>query len=57
MLGTKVFLELFVKIRDGWRENPSFLNELDWRTTMSISQHSATQRRPSGGEGPVVLPK
>ena len=30
-LGTKVFLELFVKVRAGWREQPGFVEELDWR--------------------------
>ena len=27
----KVFLELFVKVKPGWRNEPEFLNELDWR--------------------------
>jgi GTP-binding protein Era len=31
LLGRKVYLELFVKVRADWRENDSFLNELDWR--------------------------
>jgi GTPase len=31
MLGTKVFLELFVKVQPGWRESRSFVEELDWR--------------------------
>jgi GTP-binding protein Era len=31
LLGTKVFLELFVKVRPDWREDPQFLNEIDWR--------------------------
>ncbi|MEZ5353182.1 MAG: GTPase Era [Bryobacteraceae bacterium] len=31
MLGRSVFLRLFVKVRKDWRENPGFLNELDWR--------------------------
>ncbi len=30
-LGTKVFLELFVKVREGWRQQRGFLEELDWR--------------------------
>jgi GTPase len=34
LLDRKVFLELFVKVQDNWRENPAFLNELDWRTMM-----------------------
>ncbi len=31
MLGTKVFLEVFVKVRPNWRESPGFVEELDWR--------------------------
>ncbi len=31
MLGTKVFLELYVKAEPGWRDSRSFVNELDWR--------------------------
>ena len=31
MLGTRVFLELFVKVRPGWRDSREFVEELDWR--------------------------
>jgi len=31
MLGTKVYLELFVKVRSNWREARGFVEELDWR--------------------------
>ena len=31
MLGRKVFLEMFVKVRENWRESPEFLTQLDWR--------------------------
>ena len=31
MLGTRVFLELFVKVKAGWRESREFIDELDWR--------------------------
>lgn len=31
MLGTKVFLELFVKVKSNWRESRGFVEELDWR--------------------------
>jgi GTP-binding protein Era len=31
MLGTRVFLELFVKVRPGWRESREFVDGLDWR--------------------------
>jgi len=31
MLGTKVFLELFVKVKANWRDLHLFVEELDWR--------------------------
>jgi len=31
MLGTKVFLELYVKAEPGWRDSRTFIEELDWR--------------------------
>lgn len=31
MVGAKVFLELFVKVRPNWRESRGFVEELDWR--------------------------
>jgi GTPase len=31
MLDTKVYLELFVKVRQNWRESRGFVEELDWR--------------------------
>jgi GTP-binding protein Era len=35
LLGKKVFLELFVKVKQGWRESPAFVEELDWRNQIS----------------------
>jgi GTPase len=35
LLGKKVFLELFVKVKVGWRESPAFVEELDWRNQIS----------------------
>ncbi len=32
MFSRKVFLELYVKLRPHWRENPRFLDEMDWRS-------------------------
>jgi GTP-binding protein Era len=31
MLGTKVYLELFVKVQPGWRDSRAFVDDLDWR--------------------------
>ncbi|HKI25886.1 MAG TPA: GTPase Era [Candidatus Sulfotelmatobacter sp.] len=31
MLGTRVFLELYVKVEPGWRDSRRFIDELDWR--------------------------
>ena len=45
MLGRKVFLELFVKVQKDWRENPEFLNAIDWRSMRGGELDS--------GEGPV----
>ncbi len=32
MFGKKVYLELFVKVRKDWREKPSFLKSIDWKS-------------------------
>ncbi len=31
LLGTKVFLSLYVKVQHNWRENPAIVRQLDWR--------------------------
>ena len=30
ILGTKIFLELYVKIQENWRDNPQIVRQLDW---------------------------
>jgi GTP-binding protein Era len=41
LLGRKVFLTLFVKVKPNWREDPSFLNTVDWRSMVgSEDTHS-----------------
>ena len=32
LLGMKIYLDLHVRVQPGWREQPAFLNSLDWRT-------------------------
>lgn len=31
LLGAKIYLELYVKVQPGWRDNPSVVGQLDWR--------------------------
>jgi GTP-binding protein Era len=42
LLGTKVFLELYVKVQPGWRESRAFVEELDWRRQL---EHLSEKRR------------
>jgi len=44
LLGTRVFLELFVKVQDDWRSKPSFIEDLDWRRQLEqIAAKQATE--------------
>jgi len=36
LFSKKVFLELYVKVRENWRERADFLNELDWRSVAGM---------------------
>ena len=36
MVGTRVFLELFVKVKPNWRESHHFVEELDWRRQLQM---------------------
>src|SRR5258705_7552445 len=46
MLGTKVFLELYVKAEPGWRDSRRFVEELDWRRQL---EHRMWQRQFEDG--------
>jgi GTP-binding protein Era len=48
LLGTRVFLELFVKIQEEWRASRGFIEELDWRR--QLEQIAAKQGRERSGE-------
>ena len=41
MVGTRVYLELFVKVRADWRESHAFVEDLDWRRQL---EHLAGSR-------------
>jgi GTPase len=44
LLGTKVFLGLFVKVAPDWRENPQKVRELDWHSQLeALAQDQATK--------------
>lgn len=43
MTGRKVFLELFVKLQPNWRENPEFLNAIDWRSMAGADSEPETK--------------
>lgn len=44
LLGKKVFLELFVKVKKDWRESAAFVDELDWRRQLeALSQAEPTE--------------
>ena len=43
LLGTRVFLELFVKVQEEWRSSRGFVEELDWRR--QLEQIAAKQQR------------
>jgi GTP-binding protein Era len=40
MVGTRVFLELFVKVSPDWRESHTFIEELDWRRQLELLTHA-----------------
>jgi GTPase len=48
MLGTKVFLELYVKAEPGWRDSRRFVEELDWRR--QLEHRMLHQRSDQGAE-------
>ena len=45
LLGTRVFLELFVKVQEEWRSKPGFIEDLDWRR--ELEQIAAKQAAES----------
>lgn len=36
LLGRQIYLEMFVKVRPAWREDPQFLNQMDWRSMSGL---------------------
>jgi len=48
LLGTRVFLELFVKVREDWRSSRGFVEDLDWRR--QIESLATDQQRAEARE-------
>ena len=46
LLNTKVFLELFVKVRPGWRDSRDFVQETDWRTQLERMSSTEPAEEP-----------
>jgi GTP-binding protein Era len=44
LLGTKIFLALFVKVVPDWRENPQKVRELDWRMQLEALAEDQAKR-------------
>jgi len=47
LLNTRVFLELFVKVRPGWRDSRDFVQETDWRTQLQRMSEKIEEPDPS----------
>ncbi len=51
LLGTRVFLELFVKVQDDWRSKPVFIEDLDWRRQLEqIAARQVTETPEPDGD-------
>jgi GTP-binding protein Era len=45
LLGTKIFLAMFVKVVPGWRDNPQHVRELDWHSQLAaLAEHQAGKK-------------
>lgn len=56
MLGTKVFLELYVKAEPGWRDSRRFVDELDWRRQLEqrMLEQAAEKHRSESSKDPAA---
>jgi GTP-binding protein Era len=52
LLGTKIYLGLFVKVVEGWRDNPTKVRELDWHVQLEDMRKDQALRanRERGGK-------
>jgi GTPase len=50
LLGTKIYLGLFVKVAPGWRDNPQQVRELDWHAQLQDLAEDQQGDDEEGGE-------
>jgi GTP-binding protein Era len=55
LLGRKLFLQLYVRVTDKWRERESFLDELDWRKMQGAEPREAIE--PTGMKPAAAKPE
>ncbi len=52
LLGTRVFLELFVKVQEDWRSKPGFIEDLDWRRQLEQLAEKQSREEPQAESAP-----
>jgi GTP-binding protein Era len=50
ILGARIFLGLFVKVAENWRENPMVVRELDWHTQLEALAEDESDQGPGTGD-------
>ena len=50
ILGMKIFLGLFVKVAENWRENPMVVRDLDWHTQLEALAEDESDQGPGTGD-------
>ena len=50
MIGQKVFLELFVKVREDWRQSRQFVEELDWHKQLESLGGNTNENSDDAGD-------
>jgi GTP-binding protein Era len=57
LLGTKIFLEMFVKVVPDWRENPAQVRDLDWRAQLEALVEDQARREAPEEEKKLNAPE
>jgi GTP-binding protein Era len=53
LLGSKIFLELFVKVQPNWRQRPALVRQIDWRRQLQeMGERQEQDREPEPEQKP-----